>query len=221
MKDHPILFNGAMVRAILDGRKTMTRRVLKPQPKDEYSNGKWCCDRYNYSEWWNFWGKKGTDVVNKVGLPQFKCPYGGQPGDRLWIKESGWLSPCREFWAYDATPGIAMQWSAGMITADNWTEADFKEVQRTYKHKPSIFMPRWASRITLEITSVRVERLQEIDAIDAKWEGCSFHQGSRDKQQSMNEEILDEFHALWDSINGKKHPWGSNPWVWVIEFKKL
>lgn len=204
MKEKGIIFNGDMVRAILDGRKSMTRRVLKPQPKDEYSNGKWVCDRYNYSEWWNFWGKKGTDVVNKCGLPQFKCPY-GQPGDRLWVRETFsrcGCDACLKTWPkqgkHEVTYIADYAGPSGIVA------------------NPSIFMPRWASRITLEITNVRVERLQEISEEDAKAEGCSPMYGPG---SSSKDAYRPAFQVLWDYINGKKYPWASNPWVWVISFK--
>jgi len=133
-----------------------------------------------------------------------ECPY-GIPGDHLWVRESwteGWRNGSDYILFYKATHE--------------------KEVAAGIKWKPSIFMPRWASRITLEISNVRVERLQEISGKDAVKEGCAqniceaelLHFGGYKKAQQ-------EFEALWNSINRKKYPWASNPWVWVIEFKRF
>jgi hypothetical protein len=162
MKDSPILFSTDMVKAILEGRKTMTRRVIKPMPKDIYSDGRWYCDRYNNGDWWCFWGKENTDVHNKCGFPQFKCPF-GQVGGILWVKET-----C------------------------------------------------FASRIAIEVTDIRVERLQEITEEDA------IKEGARDtfNQQTFYPAVY-HFQSLWASIYGKKHLWESNPWVWVISFKRV
>jgi hypothetical protein len=179
MKERPILFTGNMVRAILEGRKTMSRRVLKELHPS-----------------WNF---KELDEdgyfrfvrCHKIQHYEIKCPY-GISGDRLWVRE---------------TFGICNTVSPAVCYL-----ADNKQLPSPfYKRKPSIFMPRWVSRILLEITNVRVERLQEISNKDAVKEGC-------DNWLCSKEE---EFHALWDSINGKKYPWAANPWVWVIEFKRL
>lgn len=166
MKERPILFNSEMVKAILEGRKTQTRRVVKPQPDD-------------------IPGMKCTGL-NKDSLKQ--CPH-GKPGDRLWVRETFVLT-------YSGTKYKATNYDA------------------TVKYKPSIHMPRWASRITLEITDVRVERLTNISGRDAYFEGmkeCEFKEDGS----------IDDFKALWDSISKPEHSWAANPWVWVIEFKVL
>jgi hypothetical protein len=196
MKERPILFRGAMVRAILDGRKTQTRRVMKPQADCNSTH----LGHVGY----------GPCVVlgMRAGMFSIPCPY-GQPGDRLWVRETfvwragGAALLFRADFDYVEAAGIA-----GMY--GGW--------------KPSIFMPGWASRITLEIVSVRVERLQEITEEDAKAEGvevkpsagiASIVAGGNPTPAQF------EYYALWESINAKTHPWASNPWVWVIEFKKV
>lgn len=199
MKERPILFSGPMVRAILEGRKTQTRRVVKPPLSPDHL-GQW--------EPTTIGGTGITDsrgnVVPEMGViwhtrtgQVIGCPY-GQTGDNLWVRET---------WA-DLRPynGIAYR-------------ADVSKTGIITKWKPSIFMPRWASRITLEITGVRVERVQEITAMDCISEGIKRSQ-AWDVHDRATEEIC-SFLSLWDSINGKKHPWVSNPWVWVISFKRI
>jgi hypothetical protein len=183
MKERPILFSGEMVRAILDGRKTQTRRIMKPQPdlsmlhvEEEMQNGQ--------GGW--------------EGLAGDACPH-GQPGDRLWVRET---------FAQVGTPGTL----SGYVRY----KADEKAALGAYgcqKWRPSIFMPRRASRIILEITDVRVERVQGISNADALAEGIN--------RPIDNRYPIDEFRALWDSINAKRgFGWYVNPWVWVIGFKQ-
>ena len=176
-----------MVRAILAGNKTQTRRVVKPQP-EQWTTPDGC----GTSAIW--------PAVNHNGrVAAMRCPY-GQPGDRLWVREST---------AEDCI-GSA---SFARYTADGFTS----RIAWWYSRKacPSIHMPRWASRILLEITSVRVERLHEISEADAKAEGVTLPK----RTCTMYDGIWrDEYHALWESINGPR-TWAANPWVWVIEFK--
>ena len=194
MTEHPILFSGPMVRAILEGRKTQTRRVLKPQPNEVGAVGIISLpDQLGDSNLFYFESKSG-----KIGLfkpPFIKCPYGA-PGDSLWVRET-W-HPRGE---YRATP---------------WENANGRAIW-----KPSIHMPKWASRITLEITEIRVERLQDISEEDAIAEGSQIPCAQLPKscqQGTMTERC--QFSKIWETINGKKYPWSRNPWVWVIEFKK-
>ena len=182
MKEHPILFSAPMVKAILDGRKTQTRRVIKPQPY--ITVGTQPPD----------WPKKYPEL----------CPY-GVVGDRLWVRET---------WA---------QLKGSSIDDDGlWYRADgefpsFIE-DELCKWKPSIHMFRKYSRITLEITDIRVERVHDISAMDCISEGIP--RSDRSDVADRVYEERNEFNMLWDSINGKKYPWVSNPWVWVVGFKR-
>lgn len=183
MKEHPILFSAPMVKAILEGRKTMTRRVIKPQPKIIH-------DVYND-------GTIETEQLfrNKTRL---KCPY-GQAGDRLWVRETYLTFVCQPI----------------CYKADGYLKLE------TEKWHPSIFMPRWASRITLEITNIRVERVWGIRRDKKNW----IAEGYTKPFEGTITWALEAdrwFAKLWDSINAKRgYSWESNPWVWVIEFKKI
>lgn len=172
---------GAMVRAILDGTKTQTRRIVKPQDID-------------VSDGVPFLLPYASGVPEPV---QVVCPQ-GRPGDRLWVRETfadvGW-PPTGPQYVYRADPD----------SGDN-------DVQ---KWKPSIFMPRWASRIALEVVSVRVERLQKISEDDARAEGV----GEGPQEGWVTGPVV-AYADLWDSINGRD-AWLLNPWVWVIEFKRI
>lgn len=192
-KERPILFSAEMVRAILEGRKTMTRRALKWQPLDIIP-----CPRYQI-ELDN--GDIKSCVVAWVALTttepephgkMIRCRY-GQPGDRLWVRET-----------------FSYTGDGDTITNQILYRSDGEQIDRDPIWRPSIHMPRWASRITLEIVNVKVERLQDISEADAQKEGMSFI-GSR----AM-------FAKLWDSINAKRgYSWESNPWIWAIEFKRV
>lgn len=210
MKERPILFSGPMVRAILDGHKTQTRRVVKFKcfpNHDCLASPKWS------SQGESVW----VDMANPIGPACVRaCPY-GVPGDRLWVRET-WAEggrsmqlPCGEFvWSSHRKARYA-------ATDDSIRDGD---PSCSWRMRPSIHMPRWASRLTLEVVSVRVERLNEISDMDAIAEGCS---ESRDRVGNgvYWSSPRGEFVALWDSINAKKHPWSSNPWVWVVEFKRI
>jgi len=183
-----------MVRAILEGRKTQTRRVVKPLGNDDgfvildYGNGGW---PYRSDD-----GDSSTHIVRRGGKLYIEetphaCPY-GQPGDRLWVRET---------WADVRTPASQIQ----TVYRADWPYKN----PSTKPWKPSIHMPRWASRILLEVTGVRIERLQDISEEDAIAEGVS--------------DILNPvgaYRELWDSINGDG-AWVANPWVWIVEFKRL
>jgi len=203
MKERPILFSGDMVRAILDGRKTQTRRICKDQPHE--GSG---------MVWWP--DGKGTDTGTGGGAPGIyldRCPF-GQPGDLLWVRENGWERPERT--AHMMREG-ADTWQPYYYDADGYdNDSDKAQLNEWgFKRRPSIHMPRWASRITLEITSVRVERLQDISESDANKEGCN--EPSRDQEWTQCRRW---FMNLWESINGPGS-WDVNPWVWVIEFKRV
>jgi len=182
MKERPILFGGEMVRAILDGSKTQTRRVIKPQPDEAWTMQGPCVINGHYAD-----GPCKSDL---------RCPY-GKSGDRLWVKET--FMPLTKGFAYRAD-GLINEKFPGI----NW--------------QPSIFMPRSASRIMLEIESIRVERVQDISEEDAIAEGCGYY----DKPDDFPLLPLQDFCDLWDSINEKRgFGWKDNPWVWVIEFQAV
>ena len=195
MTVRPILFSGPMVVALLEGRKTQTRRLVK-----------------------------GTVVDDAAGVPaavrikgdehvRLPCPY-GEPGDRLWVRETwrpmSWdrLAPTR---------GEEIEYAADRAVDDD-TDGP--------RWRPSIFLPRWASRLTLEIRSVRVERLHAITEDDARAEGIDGQaaipariNGKRGSVHCFGPDATRKaFALLWDGINGKRAPWASNPWVWCIGF---
>jgi hypothetical protein len=201
-RERPILFSGEMVKALLDGRKTQTRRFIKPQPIDIIPAD--CVpDGCGFIA---SWCDKTTEVYEHLG-----CPH-GQPGDRLWVKET-WrpVGPweCRE-------DGATIQYAADLSYSRKlgWPEKfRIKTSDRRDKWRPSIFMGRWASRITLEIITVRVERLQEISGKDAIAEGVLGHGGDESR-------AITEYMLLWEKINGQGS-WAKNAMVWVIEFRKV
>lgn len=199
MRERPMLFNGAMVRAILEGRKTQTRRVAE-----------------------EFEGKKDLDMILARFPRQKGCPY-GESGDRLWVRET-WAEADRP----DGTPVVA--YTAGGCTAvgrdgargpdvllRNFAWDDTPHVDRW---RPSIHMPRWACRLVLEITDVRIERLQDISDADALAEGIQELNGRYTYNGGLHEcrTAGGSFCALWESTGAD---WDSNPWVWVISFKRL
>lgn len=183
-RERPILFSGPMVRAILEGRKTQTRRMVKPQPEPFMQHME--CHR------------DGTcEVGESIDAPnyyQIHCPYGAV-GDRLWVRETFCACEMGDL-------GPAVRYRADRTDWGKWR-----------KWKPSTFMPRWASRITLEITGVRVERLHSIS-----WEDC-YAEGITAKDVDIGLPNA-AFLGLWESINGRKSA-EANPWVWVIEFRKV
>jgi hypothetical protein len=194
MKERPILFSGPMVRAILEGRKTQTRRVVGP---------KWNANVVDARIFTPGIGVFGCDASVGYG-DRVQCPY-GVPGDRMWVRET---------WAPHDDLAASSK-DVGMI----YYRADDENYYSTDgRWRPSIHMPRWASRITLEITDVRVQRLQEIDYLDAMAEGIPEHGGNSSDGAWR---ITDKFRELWESINAKRCPWSSNPWVWAITFKSV
>lgn len=212
-KERPILFSGPMVRAILEDRKTQTQRVVKPQPTVALYQGTvptFCSTGFPLD----------SRGYSREQLTRF-CPY-GKPGDRLWVRENFWERPYR-------TPKMMREgadtWPKVIYDADEdaGTREQWKEWE--WKRKPSIFMFRHLSRITLAITNIRVERLQEISGKDAVAEGV----GNRLMQEQFADSIIaqevaaKEFAQGWNKINGKRKgcDWNSNPWVWIVEFKKL
>jgi len=213
MVERPILFNGDMVRAILSGRKTQTRRVIRRTK----------CIGWLIEPGWS------DEYVQHPGNHLIECcPY-GSPGDRLWVRETWatvWPDIDREYaleecdleYRADLPPGCT-DYPGG------WPAGEARGNPDAPKWKPSIHMPRWASRISLDVTGVRIERVQGISKRDAIAEGIRWseafpegyvrpglYHGFGSAQQA--------FQSLWDDINAKRgYSWQSNPWVWVIEFR--
>lgn len=208
MKEHPILFSGEMVRALLAGTKTQTRRTVKI-PRD---TGEFVLVEQDDGGWWPYKSEDGESPnVDNVEIP-LNCPY-GVPGDRLWVRES-----------------FCPNWSDRIIYKADGGSAKAAGYQTEPKWKPSIHMPRAASRITLEVTGIRVERLQDISEADAIAEGiekspslarpggyvwCDYNLPHDPAEWYASP--IDSYKSLWESINGPG-TWASNPWVWVIGF---
>ncbi|MDW0357749.1 hypothetical protein Q8G38_00300 [Halomonas venusta] len=203
MKERPILFNAEMVRALLDGRKTQTRRIVKPT-KDR--NGSGC-------------HLSPCEVAGEINAGDyFLCPY-GQPGDRLWVKETwrpqGVLSP------WDLGVTYAADGEQRIIKDGEFGDKDWNMPKAAAKGNVSpLFMPRWASRITLEIVSVRVERLQDISESEALAEGVIGEEEAKAAGLEWFDKPRRAFQFLWQRINGAES-WDANPWIWVITFKRL
>lgn len=260
IKERPILFSGPMIRAILrdENPKTQTRRVAMDLPSHP-AIARWVCDS---NGWWE--PVPHSEQVREQYITTwpagfYRCKY-GKPGDRLWVKEKHVLLD-RDGWSDPARPRDAMISGRrnGVGYADFEHDPDSERCRKElgYKWRPSIHMPRWASRITLEITEVRVQRLQGISEEDAKaegllaqagdgtgpgagykWNGIGYHgagfgkygptfhvSGPQSKKCVCNvggpTPAQCAFRELWDSINGKRSPWASNPWVWALTFKRL
>lgn len=242
-KERPILFSGPMVRAILDGRKTQTRRIVKPNHLEMVeavlvTNGQWVFETLDYS---------------------LTTPY-GKPGDSLWVRESWRIGAWNEYGEfcidYIADNSARKEWlrcydgdmfeRLQMQSTDDCDKSDIKMVDGGWTWKPgespcrvrpSIHMPRWASRITLDITGVRVERLQDISKEDAMAEGLkcltkdlpTYKYGIPDRDELPGNDDFGwpweewkvdprkSYKTLWEKINGPGS-WDTNPWVWVIEF---
>lgn len=211
MKERPILFSGPMVRALLAGTKTQTRRVVKPTPPagaDSFGT------YYHPDPRPHFWAF-GGDALMDFAVP---CPY-GQPGDRLWVRET---------WGYFGGDEYLYQQDTGSV-GYRASQVDGLDHIPGGRWRPSIHMPRWASRITLEVTGVRVERLQGISDADAVAEGIEKQEDgigwkrgpiSGDHPNTATRTAFPKiaFQSLWESINGPDS-WAANPWVWAVEFK--
>ncbi|AOP43694.1 morphogenetic protein [Edwardsiella piscicida] len=209
MKDLPIIFNDEMVRAILSGTKTMTRRPVKDRCLElfEVAASVGECHSLQF-----------CDIADERSQPYYRefCPFGAV-GDRLWVREAyqGPLFDYEQMEAYLEDNSKFEKQEYCEYRADGGSRPEYYDGDDNLRHgwRPSIHMPRWASRITLEITDVRVERLQDITEGDARSEGVTL----------SNPRILshrDEFRQLWGDIYGCDG-WRSNPWVWVIAFKRV
>jgi hypothetical protein len=222
-KERPILFSAPMVRAILEGRKTVTRREIKPSMRSadtqfelhQQENGSWL-PLHTLDE--SCMDEQGTEHP-------IKCPY-GQPGDRLWVRET---------WAADAqldavAPRDLSQGEPILYPADGAIRTTGCAMISPGRYRPSIHMPCWASRILLEITDVRVERLQDISDAQIEAEGIDL-EALADGQERYDmchagsgaggrPTLLSAWSDLWQSINGPES-WEANPWVWCVSFKQV
>ena len=210
MTDRPILFSAPMVRALLSGTKTQTRRVLKPQPPDtthQVSTWHHPDPRQHFFAWTDN-GEGGAELADDGWCKP--CPY-GQPGDRLWVRESHWWFRDE----YDPETG----YFPPKLTADDVEyRADGEKPDRIWR--PSIHMHRWASRITLEVTDVRVENLNSISEADAIAEGVNVHSDHHGKPRTSIYSPVQAYRDLWESINGPGS-WALDPWVWCVSFKRV
>lgn len=255
MKERPILMSAPMVRAIIAGRKTQTRRLVKPQPSESFLPyvGHYQRTLVDRKE-----GEQFPDPVVRFGAfdekEDYPCPY-GKPCDRLWVRET-WADvhplqvaegryskegragipgpPSVEYRTIYAADGDypPIWYSDGhpfrTLTCPGDFERELYPKGTGWGWWPSIHMPRWASRITLEVVSVRVERLQEIseadaiaEGVDAFADGCGFTIPlPNGKLGAWQRNPVDAYRNLWESINGSGS-WAANPWVWVIEFKPI
>ncbi len=217
MKERPIIFSGKMVKAILRGDKTQTRRVIrfKEFPNEPDLHNVWLATSLNGKTKGQQYWQDGDDVIH--------CPYAGA---RLWVKESHYLYG--KWIRRGKTKTGKQKWSfrplsKEVLYLDNPPEVIAnKKTQIGWFKRVSIHMPRWASRLTLEIVNVRVERVQKITAADAKAEGVETIMAYHSPDDYSFPLIVRQFAHLWNEINFKRgFGWGSNPWVWVIEFKNL
>ncbi|SED11456.1 hypothetical protein SAMN05216178_6290 [Pseudomonas saponiphila] len=220
--ERPILFSGSMVRAILEDRKTVTRRPVKggQTPTEDAAGNdggpRWSAigqrhPRYGYC----VFGETEAECAQELA-ERGVCPY-GRPGDRLWV---------REVWVADAqvnavAPRDLSQGEPIRYPADGGARQTGCAMITPGKSRPSIHMPRWASRILLEITTVRVERLQDISEEQALAEGIAKHPGGGHHVEDGKHywaSPIDSFAGLWSSVGGD---WDANPWVWVVEFRRV
>lgn len=241
MSERPILFSGAMVRAILAGRKSQTRRVVKHDVSADCVSWKVLDDGR-----WTQMFQYGKILASKAWA--HSCPY-GIPGDRLWVRETRWQIP--EPSLRQLRDG-ADTWPKVAYNADETEISQGQNREMGWKLRPSIFMPRWASRITLEITDVRVQRVQEITEEDARAEGIQipvekiqdppaigllritgkhapiryFPPGFLGQEHTIEERttvwLRAHYASLWDDLNESRgFGWDSNPWVWCLTFKRI
>ncbi|WP_175760458.1 hypothetical protein [Burkholderia anthina] len=215
MKERPILFSAPMVRAILAGRKTQTRRVIKHQPPAATREVFTFHHPDPRTHYWAFDGGSLLDWSHP-------CPQ-GEIGDRLYVRET-WQHSNHPFGPYerDCLVFYRADYLDDPLGPDLERSAD--GIRREWR--PSIHMPRWASRITLEITGVRVERLQDIGEADACAEGAIYGpllpMGWNKPNCKSDACMRSRFAVLWDGLNvARGHGWDANPWVWVVEFRRI
>ncbi|HEB4946951.1 TPA: hypothetical protein R0J13_002077 [Klebsiella quasipneumoniae] len=247
MKERGMIFNGEMVRAILDGRKTQTRRIMKVQPESNQLGLLLITDSTKHSDIGKYHWAESNATGNHVRSKLFSCPFGAV-GDSIWVRET---------WAILGNEdGCCIDWEEKLCKADErsaariyrasceqrpgnyglWSipdDADWKPHTKDYQYegawRPSIHMPRWASRILLEITDVRVERLNAISEEDAEAEGIDMealydsqdcYDCIADHNMTGRPTVTGAFKYLWESIYGEES-WKANGWVWVISFKRV
>lgn len=228
MREIPLLMNGPMVRATLAGHKTVTRRTNGLEYFSDNEPDNWRCVRVVGGYAYFVYGNSPVERAEK-------CPY-GQVGDRLWVRET-WAPdpPADGTWAYTSWAGC--KGSKLMDIPERYRKpahcmfaADYPHDAKRWVWKPSIHMPRWACRILLEVSGVRVERLQDISERDAVAEGVTaFYCGPAHdvknptrwgvEKTPLHESPTDAFCYLWEGISGAGS-WDANPWVWVIEFRR-
>lgn len=218
MKERPVIFNGEMVRAIRDGRKTQTRRVIKPQPTLSERTG------FNWKGFAYGIGSSHKDTVRNFANCLKTCPF-GQVGDRLWVREAyqGPLFNFDQMEAYLEDTSKFERPEFCEYRADGGKAPEYYDADDNLRYgwRPSIHMPRWASRILLEITAVRVEQLKDISQPDAIAEGGPPSHPSIDavsRDYGFPDFSRSWFAQTWQHIYGEES-WNANPWVWVIGFK--
>jgi hypothetical protein len=222
-KERPILFNGAMVRAILSGQKTVTRRPIKgnqipSRSKSDSPEHQWIAVVQDHPRW-GFAAFGATEEECAAELAMYGgCPYGRQ-GDRLWVRET-FIDLRGTGVEHRPDPDGPLQRYAYAADCRQGSHSDEARKDFGLKYKPSIHMPRAACRILLEITAVRVERLQDISRADIRAEGlqCPLELASDDVSPNYRDWYPAAWKELWNSTGGD---WDANPWVWVVEFKRV
>lgn len=204
MKERGMIFNGEMVRAILDGRKTQTRRPVRFPHIDRDA----MCEL------------SGNELSGELLAGNYRNSPHGKPGDRIWVRETfqGPLFDYEQMESYLEDSSKFEKPEFCQYAADGGPRPEYQDADDNLRHgwRPSIHMPRWASRITLEITGVRVERLKDLSEGDAKSEGITPPSGG----VFPGWEYRINFRDLWMSIYGADN-WEANPWVWVIQFQRI
>lgn len=230
VRERPILFSAPMVRALMAGTKTQTRRAIKPQPYVD-AQGNFCWNGSNFGQ--DFSGPHIQAIASPLPTSKtgrVRCPY-GKRGDRLWVRETWMDLQGTGVEHRSQADGKLQRYAYG---ADTPPGSYGDECRKDFglKWRPSIHMPRWASRITLEVTGVRVERLQDISEADAAAEGIEPIEGSREMPGPNHFSVREvggwanfptaqeAYRYLWESINGPAS-WDANPWVWVVEFRRV
>lgn len=211
MKERPILFSAPMVRSILDGRKAQTRRVLKPQPPTATHDVR---TFHHPDPRIHFWAFDGASLLDWVQ----PCPY-GEVGDRLYVRET-WQHSNHPLGPYD--PDCSVFYRADYLDDPLGPDLELSRDGIRRQWRPSIHMPRAASRIVLEVTGVRVERLQDISESDARAEGVTIAERHMNGYCAVETRppSIRAFRELWESINGTE-AWDVNPFVWRVEFRRV